>query len=113
MPPSPTATFGRGVPYPRTYVTLAFQAFKRRVYGTDCDFTAGARFNLASDRGAVGVAAEPEQRQQNKLFEFAERCSHEAHIVHNVDYISRVASPEGYGRRHEGPVDISTFVATL
>ena len=90
MATSPTATFGCGVPYPRTYVAFAFQAFKRRVYGTDCDFTAGARFNLASDRGAVGVAAEPEQRQQNELFEFAERCSHEAHIVHNVDYISRI-----------------------
>lgn len=88
MPSSPTATFGRGITYARPYVAFAFQAFKRRVDSTDCDFTPGARFNLASDRGAVGVAAEPQQCEENELLEFAERRSHETHIVHNVDDIS-------------------------
>ena len=91
MPSSPTATFGRGITYARPYVAFAFQAFKRRVYGTDCDFTPGARFNLTSDRGAVGVATEPQQCEENELLEFAERRCHETHIVHNVDDISSTA----------------------
>src|SRR5262245_930060 len=88
MPPSAAATFGCRLPYPRPHVALAFQAFKRRVHGADGDFTPRARFDLAADRGAVGVATEPQQCQENELLEFAERRSHETHIVHNVDDIS-------------------------
>ena len=88
MPTSPTATFRRGVSYPRPYVALALQALERRVHGADSDFTTRARFNFATDRGAVGVPTEPQQRQENELLEFAKRWRHGTHIVHIVDYIS-------------------------
>ncbi len=105
MPASPTTSLRRGVAYPRPYVALAFQAFKRRVHGADRDFTPRARFDLATDRGAVGVATEPQQRQENELLEFAERWSHETYILHNVDYI---ASAPLERRTHDGPRRVGT-----
>ena len=89
MPPSPTTALRRGLTYPRPYVAFAFQAFERRVHGTDCDLAPRPRFDLASDSCAVGIAAQPHERQENELLEFAERRNHKTHIVHNVDYISR------------------------
>jgi len=98
MPTTAPATFGCRLPYPRPYVALAFQAFKRRVHGADGNFTPGARFNLTSDRGAVSVTTEPQQCEENELLEFAERRCHETHIVHNVDDISSTALDRGRTR---------------
>ena len=88
MPPPASSALRRRLPDPRPDEPLLLEAFERRVDRADRDFASGVLLDFPPHGGAVGVGPQPHQRQQNQLFELAERDRRLRHMVHNVDVMS-------------------------
>ena len=63
------AAFLSGLTEPRPHQAAALEPGERRVDGADRDFLAGMFGKLAPNRHAVGVVAEAQDRQEEKVFE--------------------------------------------
>ena len=70
------AALRRRLAEPRLHQAAPLEPRQRRVDGADRDFASGVLGQLAPDRHAVGVVAEPQDREQEKVFEASEMVAH-------------------------------------
>jgi hypothetical protein len=63
------APLGRGITHPRMHEPLFFHAIKRGTNSTRRRFASGTRCDLTTDRHAIGIFVEAQNRQEDNLFE--------------------------------------------
>src|SRR5262245_58687644 len=80
MPSRAAAALGRGLADVGPQQASRFQPIQRRIDRARRDRPAGALEDLGANRRAVGLAAEPENREYQQLFELAQVVSR--HIVY-------------------------------
>lgn len=85
---APAAPLGRRIADARADQALHFQAIEGDVDGANRQLPSRPRLNLAPDRRAVRLRPQPDQRQQDELFEFAQYGLGFRYLLHNVKYIT-------------------------
>ena len=67
------AAAGFGIPQPRAHQSLSFEPAKGEIHGRPEHRASRMTFELVDDRHAVGVGAEADEREQDEVFETAQR----------------------------------------
>lgn len=68
----PSAPLRSWIAYAGTYITFSLQPVEGRIDGTDRNLSLGAGCNLASNRNAVALVTQTQNRKKHDVLEFSE-----------------------------------------
>lgn len=67
-----SASFGGRIALERLHVTFGFQTVESGIHSTDGYVPSNTRVNLLPDRDSIGLLVQPDECQENNVFELAQ-----------------------------------------